>query len=76
MNSDWLPSTSFLATWTFRVPAGSTSNRGVTFRNHTVAAMFCIACEHAWTESTTHPELRHLSLDRQRLSDLALPPSA
>ena len=30
----------------------------VTFRNHTVAAMFCIPCELAWTESTDHPELR------------------
>ena len=36
----------------------------VTFRNHTVAAMFCIPCEHAWTESTTHPELREIGLDQ------------
>jgi len=35
-----------------------------TFRNHTVAAMFCIPCEHAWTEPTSHPALRRLALDR------------
>jgi hypothetical protein len=35
-----------------------------TFRNHTVAAMFCIPCEHAWIESTSHPALRDFHLDR------------
>ena len=38
----------------------------VTFRNHTVAAMFCIPCEVAWTESTAHPELQAIGLDSAR----------
>ena len=38
----------------------------VTFRNHTVAAMFCISCERAWTEPTSRPELRDLHLDNAR----------
>ena len=29
----------------------------VTFRDHTVAAMFCVGCETAWTETTSHPAL-------------------
>jgi hypothetical protein len=37
--------------------------RSVTFRNHSVAALFCIPCEDAWTESTGHPALCHLHLD-------------
>ena len=41
----------------------------VTFRNHTVAAMFCIPCEHAWTEPTSHHELRDIPLDRERERD-------
>ena len=44
-------------------PSGTHQQSLVTFRNHTVAAMFCIPCEHAWTESTMHPELLFLSLD-------------
>jgi len=40
----------------------------VTFRNHSVAAMFCIPCEVAWTEPTTHEALRHLGVDRDPLS--------
>ena len=56
-------------------PSGKHPQSWVTFHNHTVAAMFCIPCEHAWTESTTNPELRHLSLATHRLSDLAFPPS-
>ena len=35
----------------------------VTFRDHSVAAMFCIPCEVAWTEVTTRPELRDVALD-------------
>jgi hypothetical protein len=35
----------------------------VTFRYHTVAAMFCIPCERAWTEPTNRPELREIPLD-------------
>jgi hypothetical protein len=38
----------------------------VTFRDHSVAAMFCIPCEVAWTESTAHPELRDTALDTAR----------
>jgi hypothetical protein len=44
-------------------PSGKHRRSIVTFRNHTVAAMFCIPCEHAWTEPTTRQELRHLRLD-------------
>lgn len=38
----------------------------VTFRNHSVAAMFCVPCEVAWTELTNHPELRAIGLDNVR----------
>jgi len=44
-------------------PSGKHRRSVVTFRNHTVAALFCIPCEHAWTESTDHPALRDLQLD-------------
>lgn len=44
-------------------PTGRHGQSIVTFRNHTVAAMFCIPCELAWTQSTDHPELRALGLD-------------
>jgi Zn ribbon nucleic-acid-binding protein len=44
-------------------PSGKHQRSLVTFRNHSVAAMFCIPCEYAWTESTDHPELRDLALD-------------
>jgi hypothetical protein len=44
-------------------PTGKHVRSLVTFRNHTVAAMFCIPCELAWTESTNHPELRGFGLD-------------
>ena len=44
-------------------PTGMHERSIVTFRNHTVAAMFCIPCELAWTQSTSHPELRALGLD-------------
>ena len=47
-------------------PSGKHSHSLVTFRNHTVAAMFCIPCEHAWTEPTTHPVLLNMPLDRER----------
>ena len=36
----------------------------VTFRNHTVAAMFCIPCEVAWVELTSRSELRAMGLDQ------------
>ena len=44
-------------------PSGKHSRSIVTFRNHSVAALFCMPCEHAWTESTEHPALRDLHLD-------------
>lgn len=47
-------------------PSGKHERTVCTFKNHTVAAMFCIPCEHAWTEPTTHPGLRDLTLDRSQ----------
>jgi hypothetical protein len=44
-------------------PSGKHTKSIVTFRNHTVAAMFCIPCEHAWTEATSHPLLRPIAID-------------
>ena len=45
-------------------PTGRHHRSIITFRNHTVAAMFCIPCEVAWTEPTTRVELRNTSLDK------------
>ena len=45
-------------------PSGKHQRSIVTFRNHTVAAMFCLPCEQAWTEPTTHPALRGIGLDQ------------
>jgi len=50
-------------------PSGKHSRSIVTFRNHTVAAMFCMPCEHAWTESTQHPLLRFLAVDGIQRAD-------
>ena len=44
-------------------PRGKHPRSIVTFRNHTVAAMFCVPCEQAWTESTEHPALRDILVD-------------
>jgi hypothetical protein len=44
-------------------PGGKHQRSLVTFRNHSVAAMFCIPCEVAWTESTNHTELRDFAVD-------------
>ena len=44
-------------------PSGKHVRSIITFRNHNVAAMFCIPCELAWTEPTSHPELRSIGLD-------------
>ena len=46
-------------------PRGVHSRSLVTFRNRMVVAMFCIPCEHAWTESTQHPLLAALELDSE-----------
>jgi hypothetical protein len=45
-------------------PSGKHLRSLVTFRNHTVATMFCLECEVAWTEPGTRAELRHIALDR------------
>ena len=45
-------------------PTGAHPQSLVTFRNHTVAAMFCIPCEVAWTEPTSRPWLAAMGLDR------------
>ena len=47
-------------------PSGKHKQTIVTFRNHTVAAMFCIPCEVAWTHQTSDPELRDIGLDTAR----------
>ena len=47
-------------------PSGKHQTSIVTFRNHTVAAMFCVPCERAWTELTSHPELRDIGVDSAR----------
>ena len=47
-------------------PAGKHKRSIVTFRNHTVAAMFCIGCEQAWTEPTSRAELRDIGVDNAR----------
>jgi hypothetical protein len=44
-------------------PSGKHQRSIVTFRGHTVAAMFCVPCEHAWTESTNPQELCDVELD-------------
>ena len=51
-------------------PSGKHARSLVTFRNHTVAAMFCIPCEHAWTEVTTHPLLLNMPIDKERAQTL------
>lgn len=48
-------------------PSKKHSRSIVTFRNHAVAVMFCIPCEAAWTELTTHPEIQAMALDRNML---------
>jgi hypothetical protein len=44
-------------------PSGKHQRSILTFRNHTTAALFCIPCERAWTESSVHPQLLHIPLD-------------
>jgi hypothetical protein len=45
-------------------PSGKHRRSLVTFRNHAVAVMFCLPCEQAWTEPTSHPEIQALPIDR------------
>jgi hypothetical protein len=47
-------------------PSGKHQRSMLTFRSHTVAAMFCIPCEKGWTEPTTHPALRDFATDSPR----------
>ena len=41
-------------------PARKHERSILTFRNHTVAVLFCLPCERAWTEPITHPAIRAL----------------
>jgi hypothetical protein len=45
-------------------PSGAHQRSLVTFRNHSVAAMFCIPCGVAWAEPTSRKELQFLGVDR------------
>jgi hypothetical protein len=45
-------------------PSGKHKRSVCTFKDHSVAAMFCIPWEHAWTEPTSHPALHNIRLDR------------
>ena len=45
-------------------PSGRHVRSIVTFRDYTVAVLFCIPCEHAWTEPTNRAELRAVAIDR------------
>ena len=47
-------------------PSGKHQQSLVTFRDHTVAVMFCVPCEEAWTEPITHAEIRAMPVDRIR----------
>ena len=47
-------------------PSGKHQRSVLTFRSHAVACMFCIPCDHGWTERTTHPALRDLATDSPR----------
>ncbi len=49
-----------------RCPSGKHQRSMLTFRSHAVACMFCVPCEHGWTEPTTHPALRDLPTDSPR----------
>jgi hypothetical protein len=44
-------------------PSGKHDRSLVTFRNHSVAAMFCLGCEVAWTQSTEHPDFWNVGVD-------------
>jgi hypothetical protein len=47
-------------------PSGKHQRSMLTFRSHTVACMFCVPCEHGWTEPNTHPALCGLATDSPR----------
>ena len=50
-------------------PSGKHQRSLLTFRNHTVAAMFCMPCEYAWTEPAIHPALVNMPIDKERVAD-------
>jgi hypothetical protein len=41
-------------------PSGKHQSSVVTFRNHLVAVLSCLSCEHGWVESGDHPSLRQI----------------
>ena len=45
-------------------PSGKHRRSLVTFRNHTVAVMFCVPCEEAWLEPVTNDAIRAMPIDR------------
>ncbi len=47
-------------------PSGKHPRSVLTFRGYTMACMFCVPCEHGWTEPNTHPALRDLRTDNHR----------
>jgi hypothetical protein len=47
-------------------PSGKHQRSILTFRSHTLASMFCVPCEHGWTEPTINPALRDLAADNRR----------
>jgi hypothetical protein len=47
-------------------PSGKHQRSILTFRSRNLASMFCVPCEHGWTEPTTHPALRDLATDSAR----------
>src|SRR5688500_7450199 len=47
-------------------PSGKHQRSMLTYRSHSIAAMFCVPCQKGWTEPTTHPALRDLATDSPR----------
>jgi hypothetical protein len=47
-------------------PSGKHQRSIVTFRNHFIAVLFCVSCEHGWTESADHPALQQIPVDIKR----------
>ena len=47
-------------------PSGKHPRSVLTFRGYTMSCMFCVLCEHGWTEPNTHPALRDLRTDNHR----------
>ena len=50
-------------------PSGKHHRSVVTFRNYTVAVLFCPSCEHGWVESGDHPSLSLLDIKRSEGSE-------